>query len=54
MTDYSEVLIEIQQLLKAYHNATLKCDFHKATTIAIKLSDTTFKLESATIRQIAR
>jgi hypothetical protein len=54
MTDYSEVLLEIQQLLKAYHNATLKCDFHKATTIAIKLSDTTFKLESATIRQIAR
>ena len=52
MKDYSEVLINIQRLIREYHYATLKGNYHKATNIAIRLSDETYKLESATIRQI--
>ena len=50
--DYSEVLLKIQRLIKEYHNATLKCNYDKATDIAVRLSIETIKLESATIRQI--
>jgi len=52
MTDYSENYLNLQRLLKAYHNATLKGNFEKATKIAHDLADETIKLEIASIRQL--
>jgi hypothetical protein len=52
MTDYSENYLKIQQLTKAYHTATLKGNFEKATKIAHDLADETIKLEIATIKQL--
>lgn len=52
MTDYSENYLKIQQLLKAYHNATLKNNFEKATKLAHELADETIRLEITTIKQL--
>ena len=52
MTDYCEPYLKIQQLTKAYHNATLKGNFEKATKIAHDLADETIRLEIATIKQL--
>jgi hypothetical protein len=52
MTDYSENYLNLQKLLRAYHKATLKCDFEKATKIAHDLADETIRLEIASIRQL--
>jgi hypothetical protein len=52
MTDYSENYLKIQRLLKAYHNATLKCDFEKATKLAHDLADETIQLELASVRAL--
>ena len=52
MTDYSENYLKIQQLLKAYHNATLKADFEKATKLAHDLADETIRLELASVRAL--
>jgi hypothetical protein len=52
MIDYSQPYLNIQKLVKAYHNATLKCDFEKATKIAHDLADETIKLEIASIKQL--
>lgn len=52
MTDYSENYLNLQKLLKAYHNATLKGNFEKATKIAHDLADETIKLEISSIRQL--
>ena len=52
MTDYSENYLKIQQLLKSYHNATLKSDFEKATKLAHELADQTIQLEIASIRAL--
>jgi hypothetical protein len=52
MTDYSENYLKIQQLLKKYHNATLKQDFDKATKIAHELADETIQLELASVRAL--
>jgi len=52
MTDYSENYLKIQRLLKAYHNATLKGNFEKATKLAHDLADETIQLEIASIRQL--
>jgi len=52
MTDFSENYLNLQRLLKAYHNATLKGNFEKATKIAHDLADETIKLEIASIRQL--
>lgn len=52
MTDYSENYLKIQQLLKAYHNATLKNNFDKATKLAHELADETIQLEIASIRAL--
>jgi hypothetical protein len=52
MTDYSENYLNLQRLLKAYHNATLKGNFEKATKLAHDLADETIKLEIASIRQL--
>ena len=52
MIDYSEPYLEIQRLLKAYHKATLKGNFDKATKIAHDLADETIRLEIASIKQL--
>jgi hypothetical protein len=52
MTDYSENYLKIQQLLKAYHSATLKNNFEKATKLAHELADETIRLEITTIKQL--
>ena len=52
MTDYCEPYLKIQQLTKAYHTATLKGNFEKATKIAHDLADETIRLEIATIKQL--
>ena len=52
MIDYSENYLKIQRLLKEYHNATLKCNFEKATKLANDLADETIKLEISTIRAL--
>ena len=52
MNDYSENYLNIQKLLKAYHNATLKADFDKATKLAHELADETIQLEIASIRAL--
>jgi hypothetical protein len=54
MTDYSEIYLTMQQLMKAYHTATLKCNYEKATEIAHKLADETIKLEFATYDQVRK
>ena len=52
MTDYCEPYLKIQKLVKAYHNATLKQNFEKATKIAHELADETIRLEIASIKQL--
>lgn len=52
MIDYSEPYLNIQKLVKAYHTATLKGNFEKATKIAHELADETIRLEIASIRQL--
>jgi hypothetical protein len=52
MTDYSENYLNLQKLLKDYHNATLKKNFERATRIAHDIADETIKLEIASIRQL--
>jgi hypothetical protein len=52
MTDYSENYLNLQKLLKAYHNATLKGNFDRATKLAHELADETIKLEIASIKQL--
>ena len=52
MNDYSENYLKIQQLMKSYHNATLKCDYDKATQLAHELSDETMRLEISTIKAL--
>ena len=54
MTDYSENYLKIQQLLKKYHNATLKCDYAKATLLAHELAEETIKLEFSTYDQVRK
>ena len=50
--DYSENYLNIQKLLKAYHVATLKGNFDRATKLAHELADETIKLEIASIKQL--
>jgi hypothetical protein len=50
--DYSENYLKIQQLLKSYHNATLKWDYEKATKIAHELADETIRLEIASVKAL--
>ena len=52
MTDYSENYLKLQRLMKSYHNATLKCDFDKATKFAHELSDEAIRLEISTIKAL--
>ena len=52
MTDYCVPYLNIQRLLKAYHEATLKGKFEKATKLAHELADETIKLEIASIRAL--
>ena len=52
MTDYCEPYLKIQALLKAYHNATLKGNFEKATKLAHDLADETIQLELASVRAL--
>ena len=52
MTDYCEPYLNIQKLLKSYHNATLKGNFEKATKLAHELADETIRLEIASIRAL--
>jgi hypothetical protein len=54
MTDYSENYLRIQQLMKAYHNATLKNQYEKATQIACQLAEETIQLEFATYDQVRK
>ena len=54
MTDYSENYLRMQQLMKAYHNATLKNQYEKATQIACELAEETIKLEFATYDQVRK
>jgi hypothetical protein len=50
--DYSENYLNIQKLLKAYHVATLKGNFDRATKLAHELADETIRLEIASIKQL--
>jgi hypothetical protein len=50
MTDYSEPYLNIQKLIKKYHNAQLKGKSELATKIACELADETIKLEIASIK----
>ena len=52
MIDYCEPYLNIQRLVKAYHIATLKGNFERATKIAHELADETIRLEIATIKQL--
>ena len=52
MIDYSENYLNLQRLMKSYHNATLKNQYEKATLIAHELSDEAIRLELATIRAL--
>lgn len=52
MTDYSEPYLNIQKIIKAYHKATLKGNFERATKLAHELADETIRLEIASIRQL--
>jgi hypothetical protein len=52
MKDYCEPYLAIQKLLKAYHEATLKGNFEKATKLAHELADQTIQLEIASIRAL--
>ena len=52
MKDYCEPYLEIQRLLKAYHNATLKGNFERAIKLAHELADETIQLEIASIRAL--
>jgi hypothetical protein len=54
MTDYSENFLRMQQLMKAYHNATLKNQYEKATQIACQLAEETIQLEFATYDQVRK
>ena len=54
MNDYSENYLQIQKLLKKYHNATLKCQFEKATLLANQLAEETIKLEFSTYDQVRK
>jgi hypothetical protein len=54
MTDYSENYLRIQQLMKAYHDATLKNNYEKATQIACQLAEETIQLEFATYDQVRK
>ena len=52
MIDYCEPYLNIQKLIKAYHNATLKGNFEKATKIAHELADETIRLEIASVKAL--
>ena len=52
MTDYSEPYLNIQKLIKAYHKATLKGNFERATKLAHEVADETIRLEIASIKQL--
>ena len=52
MTDYCEPYLKIQRLLKAYHIATLKGNFERATKLAHELADESIQLEITTIRKL--
>lgn len=52
MIDYCEPLLNIQKLVKAYHKATLKGNFEKATKIAHELADETIRLEIASVKAL--
>jgi len=52
--DYSENYLKIQQLLKSYHNSTLKGDYAKATILAHELAEETIKLEFTTYDQVRK
>ena len=52
--DYSENYLRIQQLLKKYHNATLKNECAKATLLAHDIADETIKLEFTTYEQVRK
>lgn len=52
MKDYCEPYLNIQRLLKAYHIATLKGNFERATKIAHELADETIQLELASVRAL--
>ena len=52
MIDYSQPYLNIQKLIRSYHDATLKGQFEKATKIAHDLADETIRLEIASIKQL--
>lgn len=52
MIDYCEPYLKIQKLVKAYHKATLKQNYEKATKIAHELANETIRLEIASIKQL--
>ena len=52
MNDYCIPYLNIQRLMKSYHNATLKCNYDKAIKFAYELSDEAIRLELATIRAL--
>jgi len=54
MSDYSENYLVIQQLLKKYHDATLKNNYEKATQIACEIAEETIQLEFATYDQVRK
>jgi hypothetical protein len=54
MNDYCVPYLNIQKLIKKYHNAQLKGDAEKATKIAHELADETIRLEIASVRELKK
>jgi hypothetical protein len=54
MSDYSENYLKIQRLLRAYHDATLKKNFERATKLAHDIADETIKLEISSIQELKK
>jgi len=52
MNDYCEPYLNIQKLIKKYHNAQLKGKAELATKIAHEIADESIKLEIASIKQL--
>jgi len=52
MNDYCVPYLNIQKLLKKYHNAQLKGKSELATKIAHEIADETIRLEIASIKKL--
>jgi hypothetical protein len=54
MNDYCVPYLNIQKLLKKYHNAQLKGKADLATKIAHEIADETIRLEIASVKELKK